>query len=163
MAGRILTGSNQQPCWHTHSRRAGFIIDLDPQVFSSRLPWHPQAQQLRQLQKPPHPVRLQRPLPSSKTKITSRETGFIHTFRWMMVRSLRVLTTAEERRAVKTKPREVQGLPRPSSCAHLLVWRMILVETQARTSSPSYHKTLRIELSERLSWRARSSARFSSG
>ena len=40
MTGPILTGSNQQPCWHTHNRLAEFIIDLDSQVFSRRFPWH---------------------------------------------------------------------------------------------------------------------------
>ncbi len=43
VAGPILTGSSQQLRWHTHSCHADFIIDLDAQVFSRRLPWHPQA------------------------------------------------------------------------------------------------------------------------
>jgi hypothetical protein len=58
MAGPILTGSNQQPRCHFHGRHAGFIVDMGSQVFSRRLPWHPQAQPPRQLQRPPHPVRL---------------------------------------------------------------------------------------------------------
>jgi hypothetical protein len=32
-------------CWHTHNRRADFIIDLNQKVFSRRIPAHPQGEE----------------------------------------------------------------------------------------------------------------------
>src|SRR6266705_6827046 len=44
-------------------RRADLIINLDPQAFSRRLPWHPQG---RQPQQTPRPAPCPPPPPSSR-------------------------------------------------------------------------------------------------
>src|SRR5207245_6365081 len=42
IAIRILTETQQEPRSPLLNRHSDFIIDSDPQVFSRRLPWHPQ-------------------------------------------------------------------------------------------------------------------------
>src|SRR2546429_6513730 len=62
IASRILTGTHQQPRSRLFSVKPIFIIDLDPQAFSRRLPWHPQG---RQPQQTPRPAPCPPPPPSS--------------------------------------------------------------------------------------------------
>src|SRR5207249_9822909 len=64
-ASRILTGTHQQPRSRLFSVKPIFIIDLDPQAFSRRLPWHPQGRQQRSPQQTPRPAPYPHPPPSS--------------------------------------------------------------------------------------------------